>query len=505
MLGMSMDAAVSASPGSSAQPEESAPRASERPLFDELMATSGMPATDARYPLMAEGVVGALRAVVTRGREGDLVDRAFLDLLIAEIDARMAGQIDEILHHPTFTRLEAAWRGLKFLVERVDFRENTRVEVVNCSKEDLLADFEDTPEVPKSGLYKLVYSAEFGQFGGRPYAAIIANYEFGPGPQDILLLQKAAAVATMAHAPFIAAAGPRFFGLQSYENLPNIRDIRALFEGPQYTKYSAFRDTEDARYVGLILPRFLLRLPYGASTAPVRAFSYEEDVTTDHERYLWGNASFAFATRLAESFARYRWLLNITGPSSGGTVDRLILHEYDAMGHLQTKIPTEIMITEHREFELGEQGFIGFTYCKDTDGACFFSANSLQRPRTFGNSEEGRAAALNHKLGTQLPYMFIVSRLSHYIKVMQREQIGTWKERSDLEKELNDWLNQYVADMDVASAAVRARRPLRKSKVTVTDVPGAAGWFRVDLMVRPHFKYMGASFAVNLVGKLDKE
>jgi type VI secretion system protein ImpC len=476
-----------------------------RPLLDQVMEAARIPRSDERYALVVSGLHAALRALGEQGREGETLDRAFVDLLIAAIDQRMGAQINEILHHPTFQRLEAAWRGLKFLIDRIDFRENTRVEVLNCSKEDLLADFEDTPEVPKSGLYKIVYSAEFGQFGGKPVAAILANYDFGPGPQDILLLQKAAAVATMAHAPFLAAAAPRFFGLDSFLNLPNLKDIHALFEGPQYIKYSAFRDTEDARYVGLMLPRFLLRLPYGAGTVPVRAFNYEEDVTGRHEAFLWGNPVCAFGTRIAESFARYRWLLNILGPASGGTVEGLVLHEYEAMGHLQTKIPTEIMLTERREYELGEEGFIGLVYCKDTDAACFFSANSTQRPKTFGQSEEGRAAELNHRLGTQLPYMFIVCRLSHYIKVMQREQIGTWKERQDLEKELNDWLMQYVADMDVASASVRARRPLRRAKVAVVDVPGAAGWYRVDLSVRPHFKYMGAHFTLNLVGKLDKE
>jgi type VI secretion system protein ImpC len=509
---MSMDASVVApAPPPQAAPPPPEPEG-EASLFDQVLASSGIPKSDTRYALVATGLEAALRALDTRGdtrgakrHEGEIIDRAFVDLLICEIDLRMAGQIDEILHHPTFQRFESAWRGLKFLVDRVDFRENTRLEVLNCSKEDLLADFEDTPEVVKSGLYKIVYSAEFGQFGGKPVAAILANYEFGPGPQDILLLQKAAAVAAMAHAPFLAAAGPRFFGLESFENLPNLKDIHALFEGPQYMKYTAFRETEDARYVGLLMPRFLLRLPYGAGTVPVRAFTYEEDVVGKHGAYLWGNPTYAMGTRLADSFARYRWLPNITGPQSGGTVDRLVLHQYEAMGHLQTKIPTEIMLTERREYELAEEGFIGFTYCKDTDGACFFSANSTQRPKTFGLSEEGRAAQLNHRLGTQLPYMFIVCRLSHYIKVMQREQIGTWKERQDLEKELNDWLMQYVADMDVASASVRARRPLRKARVAVLDVPGAAGWYRVDLAVRPHFKYMGASFQLNLTGKLDKE
>ena len=473
-------------------------------LVDELLADIRFPVPEDGGPHSGRAAVAAIVAEAIAIKT-DVVDRALIDLIVARIDAEMSRQIDLILHHPTFKRLESAWRGLKFLVDRTDFRENIRVEMLNCSKDDLLADFEDTPEVPKSGLYKIVYSTEFGQFGGKPVGAIIANYDFGPGPQDITLLQKCGSVAAMSHAPFFAAAGPAFFGLKDYLNLPNIKDLHSLFEGPQYTKYNAFRDTEDARYVALLLPRFLLRLPYGASTVPVRSFNYEEDVIGNHEAYCWGNPAFAFATRLSDSFARFRWCPNIIGPSSGGTVEKMVLHQYEAMGHLQTKIPTEIMLTERREYELSEEGFIGFTFRKDSDNACFFSANSLQRPKTFGLSAEGKEAELNHRLGTQLPYIFIVCRLSHYIKVMQREQIGTWKERDDLQKELNTWIGQYVADMDAASAGVRARRPLRKASVDVTDVPGSGGWYRVDLKVRPHFKYMGAVFSLNLVGKLDKE
>ncbi|APR80928.1 Hypothetical protein A7982_06275 [Minicystis rosea] len=495
---------------------EPPPNEDDPSLLREILAASRIPPADERHQSLTRALHVVFDQRVLDRPEAATFDRVLVDLLIAEIDSKMSRQIDEILHHPTFQRLEAAWRGLKFLVDRVDFRENVKIDFVNCSKEDLLADFEDTTEVPKSGLYKLVYSAEFGQFGGRPYAAIVSNYDIGPGgrgaeapggahPQDMFLLQKCASVATMAHAPFLATAAPQFFGLKNYLNIPNLKDVHALFEGPQYTKYNAFRDTEDARYVGLMLPRFLLRLPYGAGTVPVRAFNYEEDVVGKHDAYLWGAPTYAFATRLADSFARYRWCLNIIGPSSGGTVETLVLHQYEAMGYLQTKIPTEIMLTERREFELAEEGFIGFTYRKDSDNACFFSANSVQRPKYFGMSEEGRAAEMNHRLGTMLPYMFVISRLSHYIKVLQREQIGTWKERSDLEKELNDWIGQYVSNMEVTTASVRAKRPLRQAKVTVTDVEGNAGWFRVDLQVRPHFKYMGAQFNLNLVGKLDKE
>ncbi|WP_434041205.1 MULTISPECIES: type VI secretion system contractile sheath large subunit [Sorangium] len=474
-------------------------------LLDEILAETKMTPGDEGYEIAKRGVQAFISELVAPRREGEKVDKAFVDALIAEIDVKLSRQIDEILHHPSFQKLESAWRGLKFVIDRCDFRENIKVEMLNCSKDDLLADFEDAPEVPKSGLYKLVYSAEFGQFGGKPVGAIIANYEFGPGPQDIALLQKCAAVATMSHAPFIAAAGPQFFGLKDFMGLPNLKDLKAIFEGPQYTKWNAFRETEDARYVGLVMPRFLLRLPFGANTVPVKAFNYEEEVVGKHDAYCWGNATYAFATRLADSFAKYRWCPNIIGPQAGGSVENLPLHQYEAMGEIQTKVPTEIMLTERREFELSEEGFIGLTFRKDSDNACFFSANSAQKPKFYGQSEEGRAAEMNYRLGTQLPYMFIMCRIAHYLKVLQREQIGTWKERADLEKELNDWIGQYVADQDVVSAATRGRRPLRKARIIVTEVPGNAGWYKVDMQVRPHFKYMGAFFTLSLVGKLDKE
>ena len=474
-------------------------------LLEEILAETKMTPGDEGYEIAKRGVQAFIAELISPKREGEKIDKALVDALIAEIDVKLSKQIDEIIHHPTFQKLESAWRSLKFVIDRVDFRENIKVELLNCSKEDLLADFEDAPEVPKSGLYKIVYSAEYGTFGGRPFGAIVANYDFGPGPQDVALLQKCASVATMSHAPFFAAAGPGFFGLKDYINLPNLKDLKSLFEGPQYTKWQAFRESEDARYVGLTLPRFLLRLPFGANTVPVKAFNYEEDVIGKHDAYCWGNAAFAMATRIADSFAKFRWCPNIIGPQAGGAVENLPLHQYEAMGEIQTKIPTEIVLTERREFELSEEGFIGLTYRKDSDNACFFSANSAQKPKYFGQSEEGRAAELNYRLGTQLPYMMIMCRLSHYLKVLQREQIGTWKERADLERELNDWIGQYVADQDVVSAAIRGRRPLRKAQITVEDVEGNAGWYKVDMKVRPHFKYMGAFFTLSLVGKLDKE
>jgi type VI secretion system protein ImpC len=425
--------------------------------------------------------------------------------MIAEIDKRLTSQVNEVMHHQEVQKLESSWRALKFLVDRVDFRENIRVEMLNVSKEDLLKDFEDSPEVVKSGLYRLVYSNEYGVFGGKPYGLLLGNYDFGPGPQDIDLLRKCASVAAMAHAPFIANASPEMFGEQNFLNLPNLKDLKSLFEGPQYARWHSFRESEDARYVGLCMPRFLLRLPYGEKTIPVKAFNFNEDVVGQHDKYLWGHASTAFATRVADSFAKFRWSPNIIGPQSGGAVEMLPLHQYEAMGEIQTKVPTEVMLTERREYELSEEGVIGLVFRKDADNAAFFSANSAQKAKFFGSTPEGKAAETNYRLGTQLPYMFIMTRLAHYVKVLQREQIGSWKERSDLERELNQWMSQYIADMDDPAPAVRSRRPLRAARVMVEDVEGQPGWYRCSLQVRPHFKYMGASFTLSLVGKLDKE
>jgi type VI secretion system protein ImpC len=484
---------------------EAAATTTEGSLLDDILSETKLVPTDEGYDVTRTGIKALLKELMSPKHQNEKVDKAFADALIAEIDEKISRQVDVILHHPDFQKLESSWRGLKFVVDHSDYRENIKTEVLNVSKNDLVTDFEDAPEITKSGLYKIAYTAEYGTFGGKPYGAIFSNYEFGPGPQDIQLLQNCAAVSAMAHAPFFGAGGPAFIGDKDFLKLPNLRDLKAIFEGPQYTKWQSFRTSEDARYVGLCMPRFLLRLPYGNKTVPAKNFSFEEDVVGRHERYLWGSAAYAMASRVADSFAKYRWCPNIIGPQAGGSVEDLPLHQYEAMGEIQTKCPTEVQISERREFELSEEGFIALTFRKDADNACFFSANSCQKPKTFGQSAEGKDAELNYRLGTQLPYMFVVCRIAHYIKVLQREQIGSWKERLDLENELNKWISQYVADMDSVSPAIRGKRPLRKAQITVEDVPGNAGWYKVDMKVRPHFKYMGAFFTLSLVGKLDKE
>ncbi len=477
----------------------------ELSLVDEIVNATRIGPSDEAYGLTRKGVEALITELIAPGRRPEKVSKAVVDGMIAEIDQKLSLQMDAILHHAEVQKLESAWRSLRFLVDRTDFRENIRLEILNVSKDDLIEDFEDAPEIPKSGLYKTVYTAEYGQFGGQPYAALVGNYDFGPGPQDVALLQNIASVAAMAHAPFIAAAGPQFFGLDDFTGLPQLKDLKSIFEGPQYAKWNSLRESEDARYLALTMPRFLLRLPYGPDTQPVKAFSYRESVSEGHDRYLWGNSAFAFASRLTASFADYRWCANIIGPQGGGAVEDLPLHQYEAMGAIQTKIPTEILVSERREFELAEEGFIGLTMRKGSDNAAFFSANSVQKPKFFGTSKEGREAELNYKLGLQLPYMFVINRLAHYLKVIQRENIGTWKERLDLERELNTWIRQYVADQDNPMPGVRSRRPLRQAQISVEDVEGEPGWYRVGLRVKPHFKYMGAFFTLSLVGKLDKE
>ncbi|KGE78759.1 MULTISPECIES: type VI secretion system contractile sheath large subunit [Halomonas] len=473
-------------------------------LLDQVMAQTRMAPADEGYDVAKQGVAAFIGELL-KSDDDQQVNKSVVDRMIVELDRKIGHQVDEILHDQQFQHLESAWRGLKLLVDRTDFRENIKLNVLHATKEELLDDFEFAPEISQSGLYQHVYAAEYGQFGGEPVAAMIGHYDFTPSTPDIKLLQYTASVGAMSHAPFLSSVAPSFFGIDSFEELPNIKDFKAIFEGPKYARWRSLRESEDSRYLGLTAPRFLLRTPYDPVENPVKSFHYEESVSESHDHYLWGNTAYLLAERLNDSFAKYRWAPNIIGPQSGGAVENLPVHTFEAMGQVQSKIPTEVLVTDRREFEMAEEGFISLTMRKGSDNAAFFSANSVQKPKTFPNTPEGREAETNYKLGTQLPYVFIVNRLAHYIKVLQREQIGSWKERQDLERELNTWIRQYVADQENPPADVRSRRPLRAASVQVSDVEGDPGWYQVSLAVRPHFKYMGANFELSLVGRLDKD
>ena len=470
-------------------------------LLDELLA--GVPA--GQRPAVTRGLAATLKAAMLAGRRGyEQIDAVFVDSLLVALDRRLGDQLDELLHHPAVQKLEAAWRGLALVVDSVRFEENIQVELANCSKQALADDFADAPEIPKSGLYRLAYTGAYATFGGKPYGLICADYEFGPGAEDLGLLRQCAAVAAMAHAPFITNIGPDFFGLQSFADLPRVRDLPAILAGPRYRLWHAFRDTEDARYVGLCLPRFLLRAPYRPDTNPFAPLRFRETVDDDHERHLWGHASFAFAARAADSFARYRWCVYIIGSRSSGTVDGMVHHPFPSSRGLTARCPVECLLTSRVEHTLADHGFIGMVYDRLSGHAMFHSAPSTQRPRRQADTEEGRAAWAAERLGSQLPYMFLVSRLAHYLKRVQRERIGQWDSKATLQRELDAWLRQYVSDLDDPHWETRARRPLRKAAIVVEAIDGQTGWYRCHMRLQPHLTHNAASFSLSLVGRLER-
>ncbi len=474
-------------------------------LLDEIMKQTRLQPKEEGYGIAKQGIAAFLEEMLKSDTPGESVNKKAVDAMLVELDEKISRQVDEILHNEKFQKLESTWRSLKLLIDRTDFKENIELEILDLRKDELMEDFELSTEISQSGLYKHVYSKEYGQFGGNPYAAIIGDYEFSPSSPDMKLLQDISSIGAMAHAPFLSSVNAEFFGVDSFLELPDIKDLYEIFEGPRYIKWRSLRESEDSRYLGLTAPRFLLRTPYDPADNPVKTFNYVEDVKADHNHYLWGNTAYLLATRITNSFAKYRWCPNIIGPQSGGAVEDLPVHLYEAFGELQAKIPTEILVTDRREYELAEEGFIALTMRKGSDNAAFFSANSVQKPKVFQNTKEGKEAETNYKLGTMLPYMFIINRLAHYIKVLQREQIGSWKESSDLERELNTWIKQYIADQENPPAEVRSSRPLRAAQIIVSDVEGDPGWYKVSMKVRPHFKYMGANFELSLVGRLDGE
>ncbi|MFW3899688.1 type VI secretion system contractile sheath large subunit [Pseudomonas bharatica] len=488
---------------SAAAEQQNAPQDSG--LLAQILAQTRIEPSQEGYAVAERGVAAFIAEMLKSPDRQQPVNKQRVDQMLAQIDTRIGKQMDFILHHPGFQALESSWRGLRFLVDRTDFRENILIDLLHVTRTELLDDFESAGDITRSGLYRHVYTSGYGQFGGMPVGCMVGNYTFGPSAPDIKLLGYVASVGAMAHAPFLAAAGPEMFNLESFQELCNLKEVKDIFDGPRFTKWRGLRDSEDARYLGLSMPRFLLREPYDPLENPARSFDYRETIDGNHDNYLWGNTSFALASRIVDSFARYRWCPNIIGPQSGGTVDDLPVHLYESLGQLQAKIPTEVLVSDRREFELSSEGFIPLTMRKGSDNAAFFSANSVQRPKLFARTPEGQVAQTNYMLGTQLPYMMIINRLAHYLKVLQREQIGSWKERPDLERELNNWIRQYVADQESPSSDVRSRRPLRAAQIQVHDVEGNPGWYQVSLSVRPHFKYMGANFELSLVGRLDKE
>ena len=431
----------------------------------------------------------------------DRIDKAVLDNQIAEIDRKISSQLDEVLHHPNFQKMEAAWRSLKFLVDRTDFRKNVKIDLLDVSKDELAEDFEDSPETIQSGLYKHVYTDEYDTPGGEPYGAMIASFEFDSSAPDIGLLQEVSKVAASCHCPFISSAGSNFFKKGKIQDLPKVDDLKTFMERSDFLRWNSFRQTEDARYVGLVLPRFELRLPYGPDTVPVKEFNYTESVKGDeHDKYLWGNAAFAFAANMVRSFADNGWCVQIRGPESGGKVEDLPIHLYDVGKGQQMKIPTEILIPETREFEFAQEGFIPLSFYKNRNYACFFSANSCQKPL----ETDDKNVTANMRINSRLPYIFLVSRIAHYLKVIQRENIGSTKSKMVLQDELNRWIKSLVTEMNDPGPELIATHPLKAAEVTVSEVEDNPGFFSVSLAVTPHFQIEGIDINLSLVSQMPK-
>lgn len=429
------------------------------------------------------------------------LDKVLLDEHIASLDAQISRQLDTVMHHPDFQRVESTWRGVKSLIDQTDFRQNVRIELLDISKDHLVQDFEDAPEIAQSGLYLHTYTQEYDTPGGEPIAAAISNYEFSRSPQDIALLRNISKVSAAAHMPFIGSVGPAFFGKKSMEEVAAIKDIGNYFDRAEYIKWKAFRESDDSRYIGLLMPRVLGRLPYGPDTVPVRSFNYIESVKgPDHEKYLWTNASFAFAANMVKSFITNGWCVQIRGPQSGGAVTELPIHLYDLGTGNQVKIPSEVMIPETREFEFANLGFIPLSYYKNRDYACFFSANSAQKPALYDTPD----ATANSRINARLPYIFLLSRIAHYLKLIQRENIGTTKDRRLLELELNKWVGGLVTEMTDPGDDLQASHPLRDARVTVEDIEDNPGFFRVKLYAVPHFQVEGMDVNLSLVSQMPK-
>ncbi|PVZ19625.1 MULTISPECIES: type VI secretion system contractile sheath large subunit [unclassified Pseudomonas] len=483
-------------------------------LFDKISLSPvlGIPALDTFQSTEAladtsteDRVTAAISVFIERvARSAEPVqrlDRQLLDGHIAALDEQISRQLDLIMHHPAFQQVEATWRGLKSLVDQIDFRHNVRVELLDVSKQALVEDFDEAPEIAQSGLYLHTYGQEYDTPGGEPIAAAICDYTFDRSPGDVALLRNLSRVAAAAHMPLIGAVGPAFFGKKSMEEVAAIKDVGNYFDRAEYIKWKAFRDSEDARYIGLTLPRVLGRLPYGPDTVPVRSFNYVEQVKgPDHQKYLWVSAAMAFAANMVKSFINNGWCVQIRGPQAGGAVTDLPIHLYDLGTGYQAKIPSEVMIPETREFEFAQLGLIPLSYYKNRDYACFFSANSVHKPALYDTAE----ATANSRINARLPYVFLLSRIAHYLKLIQRENIGTTKDRRVLEMELNRWVSGLVTEMNDPSDSLQATHPLRQAKVTVEDIEDNPGFFRVHLFAVPHFQVEGMDVNLSLVSQMPR-
>lgn len=429
-----------------------------------------------------------------------------IEAMIAALDRKLTEQVNLIIHHEDFQKLEASWRGLHYLVNNTETDEQLKIRVLNISKQDLgktLKRFKGTAW-DQSPIFKKLYEEEYGQFGGEPYGCLVGDYHFDHTPPDVELLGEMAKVAAAAHAPFITGAAPSVMQMESWQELANPRDLTKIFTTPEYAAWRSLRESDDARYLALCMPRFLSRLPYGAKTNPVDDFAFEEDTEgSDHGKYSWANAAYAMATNVNRSFKEYGWCSRIRGIESGGAVQNLPTHTFPTDdGGVDMKCPTEIAISDRREAELSKNGFLSMIHRKNSDFAAFISGQSLQKPQEYDDPD----ATANASLAARLPYLFACNRFAHYLKCIVRDKIGSFRSRESMQDWLNEWILKYVdGDPLNSSEETKARRPLAAAQVEVEEIEGQPGYYQSKFYLKPHYQLEGLTVSLRLVSKLPSE
>jgi len=482
-----------------AQPQGAALEMSE---FDTLLQKEFKPKTDR----LKDAISTAVHTLAEQAlAETTLIGEDALKTIegiIAEIDKRLSGQINAIMHHEEFQRLEATWRGLHYLVTNTETDETLKIRILNVSKKELGKTIKKYKGAAwdQSPFFKKIYEAEYGTLGGEPFGCLIGDYYFDHSPSDVEMLGGMAQIAATAHAPFISAAAPSLMNMESWQELGNPRDLTKQFQTPDYAPWRSLRDSDDSRYVGLTMPRYLGRLPYGAKTEPVEAFDFEEDVdAANHGKYLWVNSAYAMGTNITRSFKLYGWCARIRGVESGGIVEGLPCHTFPTDdGGVDMKCPTEIAITDRREAELAKNGLMPLLHRKNSDYAAFIGAQSLQKPAEYDDPD----ATANANLAARLPYLFAVCRFAHYLKCIVRDKIGSFKERKEVEDWLNAWIVRYVTTDPAADEETKAKYPLAAAEVTVEDIEGNPGYYSAKFFLRPHYQLEGLTVSLRLVSKL---
>jgi type VI secretion system protein ImpC len=491
------------SPAEQSAAASQAAQAQEAPsLLDQVIAAT-RPQSDKEAERARDYFKQFLGSVVKPGQVVSRDVETNIKFWIGEIDKKLSSQLNEVMHHPDFQRLEATWRGLHYLVFQSETGENLKIRILNVTKRELFKDLEKAAEFDQSGLFKKVYEEEYGQLGGQPYGMLVGDYEFGRHPEDVSLLKMISNVAAAAHAPFVSAANPKLFGFDRFTELTAPRDLSKIFEGVEYAAWKSFRESEDSRYVALTLPHVLGRLPYGENFTKVDEFNFEEFVDgKDHDKYCWMNAAWAYAARITDAFAKYGWLARTRGVEGGGMVEGLPVHTFPTDdGDVAMKCPTEIAISDRREFELSNLGFLPLLHSKNRDFAVFMGAQSCQKPKTYFDP----AANANAELSAKFNLILCTSRFAHYLKVMARDKIGSFMEVKDCERWLNEWISNYVVSnpQDVGDET-KAKKPLSEAKVEVREVKGRPGWYEAIAYLRPHFQLETLTTSMRLVAEVPK-